>query len=391
MPSSINGSGGGAAAPSGDGVVSVVGGAFVSPAASAATTRSTLGLGSLATASSVTASQISDSTAAGQTIITAADAPAQRTALGLGGAALLSVGTGAGTVAAGNDSRITGALQASTVTSAGSAIITAADASAQRTALGLTSTATASTGSTAGSIAAGNDARLIPVALASGFTDSANRFSRSTVAAADIAFDTGYTLLVVGYRNATVSSANERVVFNAFNSGGTDGWQLSVNSNTLKFLMIGASIAGGAAGAAGSLGISLASTNAAFALAIQMLAGSVRTSLNGAAPVAATRSGGTTASASSLVGLGADRTGAANQALNIAELGEIHLIQRAFGDTDLQAYALAASTAYSFWPTLTATDRAAATFSWSAVDGAVLRAGYGPLTQTGTLKRRMPL
>ena len=339
MPASINGTptGGGASAPSGSGVVTASGGAFVSPVASAATTRSTLGLGSLSTQSSVTASQISDSTAAGQ------------------------------------------------------ALITAADASAQRTALGLTSTATASTGTTAGSITAGNDARLIPVALASGFTDSLNRFSRSTVAAADIAFDTGYTLLVVGYRNATVSSANERVIFNAFNAGGTDGWQLSVNANTLKFLMIGASIAGGAASAAGSLGISLASTNTCFALAIQMLAGSIRTSLNGASPVAATRSGGTTASATSLLGLGADRTGAANQALNIAELGEIHLISRAFGDTDVQAYALAASTAYSFSPTLTATDRAAATFSWSAVDGAVLRAGYGPLTQTGTLKRRMPL
>lgn len=173
MPSSINGStGGSASAPSGSGVVTASGGAFVSPVASAATTRSTLGLGSLATASSVTSSQISDSTSAGR------------------------------------------------------ALLTGADAAAQRTSLGLTAAATASTGSTSGSIAAGNDARLIPVALASGFTDSLNRFSRSTVAAADIAFDTGFTLLVVGYRNATVSSANERVIFNAFNAGGTDGWQL---------------------------------------------------------------------------------------------------------------------------------------------------------------------
>ena len=41
------------------------------------------------------------------------DAPSARTSLGLGGAAVLSVGTSAGTVAAGNDTRITGALQAS--------------------------------------------------------------------------------------------------------------------------------------------------------------------------------------------------------------------------------------------------------------------------------------
>lgn len=40
-----------------------------------------------------------------------ASASTARTNLGLGGAAVLNVGTGAGTVAAGNDSRITGALQ----------------------------------------------------------------------------------------------------------------------------------------------------------------------------------------------------------------------------------------------------------------------------------------
>jgi len=67
MAISINGSsGGGASAPSGTGVVTVSSGAFVDPVASAATTRSTLGLG---------------------------------------GAAVLDVGTTAGTVAAGNDSR----------------------------------------------------------------------------------------------------------------------------------------------------------------------------------------------------------------------------------------------------------------------------------------------
>lgn len=103
MPSSVNGnSGGGASAPSGTGVVTVSSGAFVTPVASAATTRATLGLGTLATASSVTASQISDSTTAGRAVLTAADAAAQRTALGLGGAAVLNVGTSAGTVLAGD-------------------------------------------------------------------------------------------------------------------------------------------------------------------------------------------------------------------------------------------------------------------------------------------------
>lgn len=340
MGATINGTpSGGATAPSGSGVVTASGGAFVSPVASAATTRSTLGLGALATASSVTASQISDSTAAGQ------------------------------------------------------ALVTAADASAQRTALGLSAAATASVGSTSGSIAAGNDARLNPVALASGFTDANNRLSRagSVAAATDVTIDTGYTLLIAGYRNATVSSANERVLVNAFNSLGTIGWAVTVNANNVRMIWLGANIAGAGVGAYANLGVSLSATNAPFALAIQILASSIRVSLNGGAVSAVSRSGGTQLTTDNIVGIGADRVGNATQALNIAELSEIHLVQRAFGDADLQSYTLAASAAYSFWPSLTATDRSSATFSWSAVDGAVLRAGYGPITQTGTLKRRMPL
>lgn len=111
-------------------------------------------IGAAPTSHTHTASQISDSTATGRSVLTAADATAARTAIGagtsslalgttsttaaagdapaaaiaahvaasdphtqyaletnLGGAALLNVGTSAGTVAAGNDSRITGAAQ----------------------------------------------------------------------------------------------------------------------------------------------------------------------------------------------------------------------------------------------------------------------------------------
>jgi hypothetical protein len=50
-----------------------------------------------------------DVTSAGKSLLTGADAAAQRTNLGLGGAAVLNVGTGAGTVAAGNDSRLSDA------------------------------------------------------------------------------------------------------------------------------------------------------------------------------------------------------------------------------------------------------------------------------------------
>lgn len=48
---------------------------------------------------------IEDSTPAGRTLLTSVDAAAQRSALGLGGAALLPVGTTGGTVAAGDDAR----------------------------------------------------------------------------------------------------------------------------------------------------------------------------------------------------------------------------------------------------------------------------------------------
>jgi hypothetical protein len=48
-----------------------------------------------------------DITAAGKALLDDADAAAQRTTLGLGGCATLNVGTSAGTVAAGDDSRLT--------------------------------------------------------------------------------------------------------------------------------------------------------------------------------------------------------------------------------------------------------------------------------------------
>lgn len=53
-------------------------------------------------------------TSDGSSLVTAANYAAMRTLLSLGGAALLNVGTTNGTVAAGDDSRVTGALQAGT-------------------------------------------------------------------------------------------------------------------------------------------------------------------------------------------------------------------------------------------------------------------------------------
>lgn len=61
-----------------------------------------------------TVANISDSTAPGRALLTSADAPAQRTSLGLGGAAVLNVGTVAGTVVAGDDARFAAALTQAT-------------------------------------------------------------------------------------------------------------------------------------------------------------------------------------------------------------------------------------------------------------------------------------
>lgn len=112
-----------------------------------------------------TAADISDSTATGRAVVTATDAAAGRTAIGaeasgaassavaahvaaadphtqyaqesaLGGAAVLNVGTSAGTVAAGDDSRITGALQRSTLTTKGDLYVATASATVARLGVG---------------------------------------------------------------------------------------------------------------------------------------------------------------------------------------------------------------------------------------------------------------
>ena len=86
-----------------------------------------------------------------------ASASTARTNLGLGDSATKSVGTTTGTIAAGDDSRITGAAQKA------SNLSDLASAATARTNLGLGNSATLNTGSTAGTVAAGNDARWTTV------------------------------------------------------------------------------------------------------------------------------------------------------------------------------------------------------------------------------------
>ena len=82
------------------------------------------------------------------------NSPTARTNLGLGTAATRDVGTAAGQVAAGDDSRIAGALQKS------SNLSDLVDAASARTNLGLANSATRPVGQTSGTVAAGDDPRF---------------------------------------------------------------------------------------------------------------------------------------------------------------------------------------------------------------------------------------
>ncbi|MGW2920408.1 beta strand repeat-containing protein [Streptomyces angustmyceticus] len=130
---------------------------------SAATARTNLGLGSAAVANVGTSagqvaagddSRITGAAQKAQNLSDLGNAATARTNLGLGGAAVANTGTAAGTVAAGDDSRITGAAQkAQNLADLGSTVTA-------RTNLGLGGAATLNVGTTAGTVAAGNDSRL---------------------------------------------------------------------------------------------------------------------------------------------------------------------------------------------------------------------------------------
>lgn len=135
-----------------------------------ATARTNLGLGGAAVLNvgtltgTVAAGDDSRITGAAQKSANLSDlasAATARTNLGLGGAAVLNVGTLTGTVAAGDDARITGALQAANNFS------DLNNAATARTNLGLGNSATLNVGTTAGTVMAGNDSRIAGALAAS--------------------------------------------------------------------------------------------------------------------------------------------------------------------------------------------------------------------------------
>lgn len=149
-------------------------------------------------AHAATTSGVHGITAFGATLVDDANAAAARSTLGLGTASTLDVpasgDAAVGEVVKGNDSRLTDARtpaahthpasQISDSTSAGRAVLTAADAAAQRTAMGLGTSATydipASGNATTGQVVKGDDTRLSDARTPSAHTHPATDISDST-------------------------------------------------------------------------------------------------------------------------------------------------------------------------------------------------------------------
>ena len=215
---------------------------------------------------------------------------------GLGGAATLNVGTTAGTVAAGDDSRITGALQASTAattyqpldsdltaiaalstTSFGRSLLTQADAAAARTTLGAgtgNGTVTAVTG-TAPIVSSGGATPAISISAATtsaaGSMSAADKTKLDGIAAGATANATDAQLrdrsthtgtqagntITGGYTAAGLTLGTSRLLGRS-TAGTGAAEEISIGANlTLSGGVLSASVTGGGGGTVTSVGLSL--------------------------------------------------------------------------------------------------------------------------------------
>ncbi|WMI33664.1 hypothetical protein SEA_PATELGO_31 [Streptomyces phage Patelgo] len=178
VPTTVNGKSGATVTLNSTDIGSLAIASNLSDLNNAGTARTNLGLGNSATRAvgtttgTVAAGDDSRITGAAQKASNLSDlasASTARTNLGLGGAAILNVGTATSTVAAGDDSRITGAAQKA------SNLSDLASVSTARTNLGLGGSAVLNVGTAASTVAAGNDSRITGAAQkASNLSDLAS-------------------------------------------------------------------------------------------------------------------------------------------------------------------------------------------------------------------------
>jgi hypothetical protein len=151
------------------------------------------------------------------------NAGSARSNLGLGNAATKNVGTTAGTVAAGDDSRLAGTLIAANNLS------DLTNATTARTNLGLGTSAIANIGTTSGTVAAGDDSRI------TGAEQTANKGAASGYAPLDSGSllptanlpSIPFAKLPVGTTSTTVVVGNDSRITGALQSGATAGGDLA--------------------------------------------------------------------------------------------------------------------------------------------------------------------
>lgn len=165
-------------------------------------------------------------------------------------------GTTAGTYTAGNDSRITGALQsANNLSDLGSA-------TTARTNLGLGGAATLNVGTGAGTVAAGNDSRIV------GAEQTSNKGAASGYASLDAGTKVPIAQIPTGSTGTTVALGNDsrlsdqRVPTDASVTGGPAGSGVKIAAATITTDNLAAALKDGAAGVSTTRQLGTGSTQA---------------------------------------------------------------------------------------------------------------------------------